>query len=157
VYSSNAKVSAWVGSIIDYYREKNHNNNQSLIFRQYYEPVSSTYTYLLADKQSKEAILIDPVFETATRDLQQIQDLGLTLKYCLNTHVHADHITGTALLKEKVPGCQSVIAAVSGAKADVLLKEFDSVNFGKRKIYFVATPGHTNVRRTIYTSFVHLY
>jgi len=144
VFAKNAKVVAWVEDIIDYFRNKNYNNNRSLMFRQLYEPVSSTYTYLLADKDTKEAILIDPVLETVGRDLQQIEELGLTLKYCLNTHVHADHISGTALLKEKLPGCQSVIAAVSGAKADIQLKEFDSISFGKRKIYCIATPGHTN-------------
>uniref|UniRef100_A0A8C1TBT9 ETHE1 persulfide dioxygenase n=1 Tax=Cyprinus carpio TaxID=7962 RepID=A0A8C1TBT9_CYPCA len=71
------------------------------LFRQLFESESSTYTYLLADADSREAVLIDPVLETVDRDLQLINDLGLTLKVALNTHCHADHITGTGLLKKK--------------------------------------------------------
>ncbi|MFP5520337.1 MAG: MBL fold metallo-hydrolase, partial [Bdellovibrionia bacterium] len=64
-----------------------------MIFHQLFEHESSTYTYLLADKQSKEAVLIDPVIETVERDLKLIHELGLKLKYVLDTHVHADHVT----------------------------------------------------------------
>lgn len=66
----------------------------SLLFRQLFEKTSSTYTYLLACPISKIAILIDPVLETAERDAQIITELGLELKYALNTHCHADHVTG---------------------------------------------------------------
>jgi sulfur dioxygenase len=65
-----------------------------LLFRQLFEKESSTYTYLLADPASRAAIIIDPVLETAARDSQLVRELGLDLKYALNTHVHADHITG---------------------------------------------------------------
>jgi len=57
--------------------------------------VSCTFSYLLADMETREAILIDPVIELAQRDAKLIKELGFTLKYSLNTHVHADHITGT--------------------------------------------------------------
>lgn len=70
------------------------------------DKTSSTYTYLLADAATKEAVLIDPVDECVERDVSLIKDLGLTLKYGLNTHMHADHVTGTGLLKEALPGCQ---------------------------------------------------
>ena len=66
----------------------------SQIFRQLFEKESSTYTYLLGDSESKEAVLIDPVIETAERDVKMVKELGLKLKYVMNTHVHADHITG---------------------------------------------------------------
>ncbi len=66
-----------------------------LIFRQLFEKESCTYTYLLADKESKECLLIDPVLETVDRDLTLIKDLGLNLTKALNTHCHADHVTGT--------------------------------------------------------------
>ena len=66
----------------------------SIYFRQLFEPRSSTYTYLLACEDSKEAILIDPVVDTAERDIELIRELGLNLKYAVNTHCHADHITG---------------------------------------------------------------
>ena len=66
----------------------------SQIFRQLFEKESSTYTYLLACPETKEAVLIDPVIETAERDVKIVTELGLKLKYVMNTHVHADHITG---------------------------------------------------------------
>ena len=95
------------------------------------------------DQVSKEAILIDPVIETVERDSQLVKDLGFDLKYVLNTHVHADHITGTGKLKDLHPSCKSVISQVSGAKADITLNEYDSINFGNRKVIALSTPGHT--------------
>jgi len=136
--TASAGLLNWVNTIIDALAHRN-----PLIFRQLFEARSSTYTYLLADAVTKEAILIDPVVDTAERDAQFIRDLGLTLKFGLNTHVHADHITGTGKLKELLPGSQSVIAAVSTAKADVHLQDYEAVSFGSRKVYAVRTPGHT--------------
>ena len=75
-------------------------SDANFIFRQLFERESSTYTYLLADSVSREAVLIDPVLETVERDLNLTRDLGLNLKYAINTHMHADHITGTGQLKE---------------------------------------------------------
>ncbi|HEX7465639.1 MAG TPA: MBL fold metallo-hydrolase, partial [Usitatibacter sp.] len=65
-----------------------------LIFRQLADPPSSTYTYLLGDRGSREALLIDPVFEQALRDAALVEELGLKLKMTLDTHTHADHVTG---------------------------------------------------------------
>ena len=65
-----------------------------MLFRQFFDKESSTYTYLIADTQVKEAILVDPVLEQVERELKLIKELDLTLKFCLETHVHADHITG---------------------------------------------------------------
>jgi glyoxylase-like metal-dependent hydrolase (beta-lactamase superfamily II) len=70
-----------------------------VIFRQLFEHESSTYTYLLGCPDSKECLLIDPVLETVDRDLQIVDELGLNLVLAINTHCHADHITGTGLLK----------------------------------------------------------
>ncbi|XP_064651013.1 persulfide dioxygenase ETHE1, mitochondrial-like isoform X2 [Lineus longissimus] len=114
------------------------------VFRQLVEHKSFTLTYLLADRATKDAILIDPVIDTVDRDVRIISELGLNLKFAVNTHVHADHITGTGKLKEKIQGCKSVISAVSGAKADIFLEEGDFVNFGKFKMEARSTPGHTN-------------
>uniref|UniRef100_H3AJ75 ETHE1 persulfide dioxygenase n=1 Tax=Latimeria chalumnae TaxID=7897 RepID=H3AJ75_LATCH len=117
---------------------------QGLLFRQLFEPVSSTYTYLLADLGNKEALLIDPVLETADRDTKLVRDLGLKLIFAVNTHCHADHITGTGLLKKMIPGCRSVISQDSGAAADVHIKEGDTVKFGKFFLDVLSTPGHTD-------------
>lgn len=63
------------------------------MFRQLFDKETSTYTYLIADSLTREALLIDPVFEQVDRDRQMLQELNLTLRYCLETHIHADHIT----------------------------------------------------------------
>ncbi|XP_069598625.1 persulfide dioxygenase ETHE1, mitochondrial [Ranitomeya imitator] len=117
---------------------------RGLVFRQLFEPVSCTYTYLLADAETKEAVLIDPVRETANRDAKLIKDLGLNMIYAANTHCHADHVTGTGALKKLLPGCKSVISKDSGALADVHIKEGDSIKFGKYSLEARSTPGHTD-------------
>src|SRR5437899_379553 len=73
-----------------------------MVFRQLFDPQSSTYTYLLADAASREAVLIDPVFEQARRDVALVEELGLRLSWTLETHLHADHITGAWLLKQRL-------------------------------------------------------
>merc|ERR1711962_1306478 len=90
----------------------------SCFLRQLFDRDSCTYSYLLADTQTQEAILIDPVIELAERDAQLISQLDLKLKYVLNTHVHADHITGSGRLKKLLPGCSSVISSLGGAEAE---------------------------------------
>ena len=83
-----------------------------MIFRQLFDPASSTYTYLLAD--SGRALLIDTVFEQARRDLALLRELGLTLVATLDTHVHADHVTAAWLLKQRC-GSQILLSQDSGA------------------------------------------
>src|ERR1051326_4268015 len=115
----------------------------ALIFRQLFDPTSSTYTYLLASRKSKEAVLIDPVFEQVRRDSALIDELGLKLTHTLETHVHADHITGAWLLKQRF-GSKIALGADAGADcADVLLKQGEKVRFGEHYVEARATPGHT--------------
>ncbi|XP_052166442.1 persulfide dioxygenase ETHE1 homolog, mitochondrial isoform X2 [Oryza glaberrima] len=116
-----------------------------LLFRQLFEKESSTYTYLLADvgDPEKPAVLIDPVDRTVDRDLNLIKELGLKLVYAMNTHVHADHVTGTGLIKTKLPGVKSVIAKVSKAKADHFIEHGDKIYFGNLFLEVRSTPGHT--------------
>jgi glyoxylase-like metal-dependent hydrolase (beta-lactamase superfamily II)/rhodanese-related sulfurtransferase len=114
-----------------------------MIFRQLFDPQSSTYTYLLADPGSREALLIDPVFEQARRDAALIDELGLKLAWTLETHVHADHVTGAWLLREKL-GSRIALSAASGAEgADRFLAENEKISFGKRSVEARSTPGHT--------------
>jgi len=114
-----------------------------LIFRQLFDPQSSTYSYLLGDPRSREAVLIDPVFEQARRDAALVAELEVKLIATLDTHVHADHVTGAWLLKQQC-GSAIVISAASGAQgADRYLEHCERVNFGARYLEVRATPGHT--------------
>ena len=115
-----------------------------LIIRQFFEKESSTYTYLLVDSVTNDGILIDPVLETVERDAKYINELGVNLKYVLNTHVHADHITGSGKLKGLYPELKSVISEVSAAVADVKIQDNDIITFGSRFIRCFSTKGHTN-------------
>jgi sulfur dioxygenase len=115
-----------------------------MIFRQLFDPQSSTYTYLLAEERSRHALLIDPVFEQARRDTALIEELGLKLEWTLETHVHADHVSGAWLLRERL-GSRIAMSADSGAEgADRWLRHGDRVEFGKRWLEVRATPGHTD-------------
>lgn len=115
-----------------------------LIFRQLFDPQSSTYTYLLADSASREAVLIDPVFEQNARDVALLEELGLRLRLTIDTHVHADHVTGAWLLRQRL-GSKIAVSAASGATcADVPIKDGDKLAFGDRHLTVMATPGHTN-------------
>jgi glyoxylase-like metal-dependent hydrolase (beta-lactamase superfamily II)/rhodanese-related sulfurtransferase len=115
-----------------------------LIFRQLFDPQSSTYTYLLGDSAGRAAVLIDPVFEQVRRDAALLDELGLKLLATLETHVHADHVTGAAMLKRRL-GSKIMVAKSGGAHgADRYLVQDDVIVFGGRRLLVRATPGHTN-------------
>jgi glyoxylase-like metal-dependent hydrolase (beta-lactamase superfamily II)/rhodanese-related sulfurtransferase len=115
-----------------------------LIFRQLFDPQSSTYTYLLADTAAQEAVLIDPVFEEMRRDTALVEELGLKLAWTLETHVHADHVTAAWLLRRRL-GSRIALARAAGATgADRMLEAGDTVAFGGRALEVRATPGHTD-------------
>ncbi len=115
-----------------------------MIFRQLFDRESCTYTYLLGDEESGECVLIDPVRELVDRDVQLIAELGLSLKYTLETHVHADHITGSGTLRQRL-GSQSVLSARGGADcADHQVSHGDLITVGGLTIEVRETPGHTN-------------
>lgn len=118
--------------------------NSAILFRQLFDPESSSYTYLLADRKTKQGILIDPVKEQFERDIKLIQELGIKLKYVLDTHVHADHITSTGLFKAKFPALKSVFGAAAEVScADISIADGDELHFGSYAIKALATPGHT--------------
>ncbi len=118
--------------------------SKEMIFYQLFEAESSTYTYVLGDPISKEAIIIDPVLETVERDLQLIRELGLRLVYILDTHVHADHVTGAGLLRERTGAKTAVSAGARVDCADIALNDGDELRFGTFKIKALSTPGHTD-------------
>lgn len=112
--------------------------------RQLFEAETSTFTYLLWDEASREAALIDSVDTTIERDIQLIKELELNLKYTLETHIHADHITGSGRIREKL-GSQAVVHKNSQSDcADILVSDGDTLKLGKRVIRVLDTPGHTN-------------
>ena len=115
-----------------------------MLFRQLFEPQSSTYTYLIACEASREAALIDPVAETAERDLQLLDDLGLSLRFTIETHIHADHVTGASALRERT-GCKCAVPERSGANhADIAVREGEPLRIGGIEIHPLYTPGHTD-------------
>lgn len=124
---------------------------EGLLFRQLFDRDSCTYTYLLADADTKEAVIIDPVLETLDRDVKLITELGLNLKVAVNTHCHADHITSTGLMKKRVFGLKSAICKHSGAAADLLVTEGDKITFGRHSLVVRETPGHTDGCMTLVT------
>jgi len=136
---SNGKNAAWILAATS------HDNN--VLIRQFFDRESCTYTYLLMDKATHEAVLIDPVLELVDRDLEALDSVGAKLLYVLNTHVHADHITGSGLLKQKFSEkgvtVKSVISKASEAQADVLLEDGDTIYFGQQTLVSRNTPGHT--------------
>jgi sulfur dioxygenase len=115
-----------------------------MIFRQLFEPLSSTYTYLLGCEQTREAILIDPVYSTWQRDVTVLADLGLRLGYTVETHVHADHITGARRLKEEVGSRIAFPAASRCDCADLTLQEGHPFHVGSIALAPLYTPGHTD-------------
>lgn len=114
-----------------------------MIFRQLFDPLSSTYTYLLADKDTREAVLIDPVFEQARRDSALVNELGLRLRWTLETHIHADHVSGAWVLKQRLGSSIAVGAATGAQGADRYLEDGDEILLGEHALRALATPGHT--------------
>lgn len=115
-----------------------------MIFRQLFEPQSSTYTYLVGCPKTGEAALIDPVLETVDRDLAILAELGLTLKYTLETHLHADHVTGTARLRERTGSKAAVPERSGAASCDLPVREGEPIHVGTLAIEPLYVPGHTD-------------
>ena len=115
-----------------------------MFVRQLFDRETSTYTYLIADEKTSEAAIIDPVKEQLERDVLLIEQLGFNLKYVLETHVHADHITSSGKLRDKF-SAEVVLHENSGAKcADLLIKDGEVLKLGDVEIKALHTPGHTN-------------
>ena len=118
------------------------------VFRQLFDAASSTYTYLLGDtaknSQHGEAVLIDPVFENAQRDMALLRGLGLRLVATLDTPVHADHVTAAWLLKQRCGSRIALSQAAGAVGVDQALRHGDRIGFVHRYLSTRATPRHTN-------------
>jgi glyoxylase-like metal-dependent hydrolase (beta-lactamase superfamily II) len=115
-----------------------------MIFRQLFEPDSSTYTYLVSCPDTGTTALIDPVLDTVDRDLSLLQEMGLDLDYSIDTHVHADHLTGAKRLRE-LSGSRVVYPAmVDAACVDIGLREGEPFKVGNIALQPLFTPGHTD-------------
>ncbi|MCK5829383.1 MAG: MBL fold metallo-hydrolase [Methylococcales bacterium] len=115
-----------------------------MLFKQLFDKESCTYTYLIADLSNKQAVLIDPVDTQLDVYLNLLKENNLTLKYSLETHVHADHVTASGMLRQKL-GAKTAVSSLCGAEsADVQIQDGDTFEFGDGEIIkVIATPGHT--------------
>ncbi|BCN93566.1 Zn-dependent hydrolase [Thiomicrorhabdus immobilis] len=112
--------------------------------RQLFDYETWTYTYLLWDETTKEAAVIDSVLEQVDRDMQHIEELGLNVKYLLETHIHADHITGAGPIRKRT-GAKIAVHSKSGSEcADILTNDGDIFKLGEQEIKVMYTPGHTD-------------
>lgn len=115
-----------------------------MIFRQLFDPETSSYSYLLGDELTREAVLIDSVSGQLERDLSLVRELDLRLVHALETHVHADHVTAAGRLREAL-GARVAVSERSGVRnADRLLADGDWIAFGAHRLEARATPGHTS-------------
>ncbi|MEM7435431.1 MAG: MBL fold metallo-hydrolase [Myxococcota bacterium] len=115
-----------------------------MLLRQLFDHETWTYTYLLGDEASGKAVLIDSVIDQVERDIKLLSELGMELVYAIDTHAHADHITGSGLLRARL-GSQTVVGADAGAVgADVLVHDGSKLTAGSVSLEVRATPGHTS-------------
>lgn len=115
-----------------------------MLFKQLIEPDSSTYTYLISCPDTGVTALIDPVLDTVERDLALLQQLGLKLDYSIDTHVHADHLTGAKRLRELTGSRIVYPAMVEAICVDIGLREGEAFRFGNLELQPLFTPGHTD-------------
>ncbi len=115
-----------------------------MLFRQLFDKDTATYTYLLADQDTREAVLIDPVREQLTRDIKLLEELDLKLVWVLETHVHADHVTSAGTLRQQL-GAKTLVSKNAGVScADLAAGEGEVITFGRHEIEVRLTPGHTS-------------
>jgi glyoxylase-like metal-dependent hydrolase (beta-lactamase superfamily II)/rhodanese-related sulfurtransferase len=114
-----------------------------MLLRQLFDGETSTYTYLVADESTRDALLIDPVREKLGRDLELVEELNLTLRYALDTHVHADHVTAAGALRART-GCGIVASAAGPESANIRVRDGDHLRLGAIEVEVIGTPGHTD-------------
>lgn len=115
-----------------------------MIFRQLFEPDSATYTYLLGCEATRQAVLIDPVLDTVERDQAVLDGLGLMLRYTVDTHMHADHLTAALVLRQRTGALIAYPGVDTPECADIGLQEGTPLNIGEIQLMPLFTPGHTS-------------
>jgi sulfur dioxygenase len=110
---------------------------------QLFDPASSTYTYVLFDEASRDALIIDPVAEQLQRDLDVLREYGLTLRWAIETHAHADHVTSAGLLVEHAGARSAAPEGCDIGTAAVQLQGGQVLTFGAQSVLALHTPGHT--------------
>ena len=127
-----------------------------MLFRQLFDKASSTYTYLIADEQTREAVLVDPVLEQVDRDLKLTQELNLKLLFCLETHIHADHITGTGKLRGYT-GCEGLVPENADVDcASGFVRHRQVLEVGSVSIKAIETQGHTDSHLAYLVGYDHV-
>ena len=115
-----------------------------MIFKQLFDQKSSTYTYLIASSKGREALIIDPVFENVTEYIDLLKELDLKLVKVIDTHIHADHVTGASKLKD-ITKCSTIMGENTPADSvEIKLKDDEYLNLDNLKIRAMYTPGHTS-------------
>eukprot|EP00818_Percolomonas_sp_WS_P007712 CAMPEP_0117437584 /NCGR_PEP_ID=MMETSP0759-20121206/1599_1 /TAXON_ID=63605 /ORGANISM="Percolomonas cosmopolitus, Strain WS" /LENGTH=372 /DNA_ID=CAMNT_0005229221 /DNA_START=1059 /DNA_END=2177 /DNA_ORIENTATION=+ len=146
------KIGVFQGGAGEWYGKGLLTRQNKLFFRHSYDKDGSSWTntYLLADTETKEAVLIDSVYEQYERDMKQIKELGFKLKYLVETHVHADHVTASARIRaneNRAKDAKHVVGSDAGVKdhKDVIkVQPGDLIEFGAHYLVAISTPGHTN-------------
>ena len=118
--------------------------HSNIIFRQLFDEKTWTYSYILWDTHSKKALIIDPVRDQVDRDLELLSELGLSLSLILDTHIHADHITGSGILREKTGAKIAMGKGAKIAKPDILIENNEVFILDSIEIKALSTPGHTD-------------
>jgi glyoxylase-like metal-dependent hydrolase (beta-lactamase superfamily II) len=115
-----------------------------MIFKQLFDQKSSTYTYLIASSKAREALVIDPVLENITEYIKLLKELDLKLVKVIDTHIHADHVTGASKLKD-ITKCSTIMGDHTPAEAvEIRVKDDEYINLDHLKIRAMYTPGHTS-------------
>ena len=115
-----------------------------MIFKQVFDQKSSTYTYLIASSKGREALIIDPVIENVDNYIKLLNDLELKLVKVIDTHIHADHITGATKLKD-LTKCSTIMGEHTPAETvEIKVKDEEFINLDDLRIKAIYTPGHTS-------------
>ena len=115
-----------------------------MIFKQLFDTKSSTYTYLISSGKGREALIIDPVIENISGYISLLKELDLKLVKVIDTHIHADHVTGASKLKD-ITKCLTIMGAHTPAESvEIKVKDDEYINLDNLKIRAIYTPGHTS-------------